>query len=317
MSDSTFAQLFSPISTQIEQQTPQTFALSNFVPSPMMNHNVEAEIMGFSPQQFAFSTPFIGPFTNMPDFSGDALASPMPFQPAKYTPQIYIPSSPIGTGLNRATPLQVMNSIGAANSSGLTTSMNYQILNSPRSFSLLSNSSGSVNNSDASSHPLSRSNSDPIFVPPRPIQPLNYNGFTTILPPLKSTPSGLRMFSTPPSTDEGTATASPDTVVDIPTPVAFKVKKTPIRRARKESTKKGPSDRREYRKDAEKHRRDMMKEGFEALKSLTNVQDKAASKEQLLAAALNRISELQMAEMEKEATLYVLEQEIQALKGSL
>ncbi|KAJ3077285.1 hypothetical protein HDU98_004247 [Podochytrium sp. JEL0797] len=101
--------LFSPITTQFEQPSPQTFAFfDNMDASPMLQSHIEAEIMGFSPQIFGF-TPFIGPSgtpSSLPmDSHINLLASPMPFQ-VNRTQQQSVTSSPI---MNRATPMQIMS----------------------------------------------------------------------------------------------------------------------------------------------------------------------------------------------------------------
>ncbi|KAJ3077284.1 hypothetical protein HDU98_004246 [Podochytrium sp. JEL0797] len=75
--------------------------------------------------------------------------------------------------------------------------------------------------------------------------------------------------------------------------------------------------RREYRKEAEKNRRNQLKHGFDTIKELIPTAGKAASKEKLLELAFDHISELQTAEKEKVGTIEALEEQISALKGKL
>ncbi|KAI9348185.1 hypothetical protein BDR26DRAFT_854146 [Obelidium mucronatum] len=313
-----FTQLFSPIATQIEQQTPQTFALSNFVPSPMMSQNLEAEIMGFSPQQFGFSTPFIGPF-KVPEFTASGsniLASPMMHRSMRSssTSSAGFGSSNPSPFFNRATPFEMMNAVAAMGPPTSQTPVN-RAFESPSMFMNFAPGQRSLlpsNSLNVVSDNTIRNNSEPIvFGSPRPSTSVSADSY--------STPSTLDDIhdiegeevinsfmppnSNPSTVDSGVANAK-----------SQKATATKKRRAKKGD---GPSDRREYRKEAEKQRRDMMREGFETIKVLVHVEDKTASKEQVLSAALDCITELQRLELEKEAQVFFLEQEVTLLRSGL
>ncbi|KAJ3025545.1 UNVERIFIED_CONTAM: hypothetical protein HDU68_007014 [Siphonaria sp. JEL0065] len=76
--------------------------------------------------------------------------------------------------------------------------------------------------------------------------------------------------------------------------------------------------RKAYRKEAEKNRRNQLKNGFDTIKDLVPAAaDKSPSKEKLLELAYEHISELKESEKEKTSTIRAIEDEIRQLKSQM
>ncbi|KAI9348186.1 hypothetical protein BDR26DRAFT_854147 [Obelidium mucronatum] len=82
-------------------------------------------------------------------------------------------------------------------------------------------------------------------------------------------------------------------------------------------SKSGRVDRREYRKEAERSRRDLMKCNFDMLKELMNMPKRLVSRDYILDCAMGHILDLQAQEKEKEEQVLFLERELVTIKNQL
>ncbi|ORY41024.1 hypothetical protein BCR33DRAFT_719120 [Rhizoclosmatium globosum] len=414
--DSSFDPLFSPIATRVEQPTPQTFALSNILSSPVVNNQLQADIMGFSPQIFGNNpfTPLIGPqFTPVytSEEAAAILSSPIPYPYLRNNQQTT--AAPLSPMMNRATPTQIMNSLMTPSQS-LNLAPN-SIQFKPKSPNPFYNQNSHIVQSSPASprvnpspyqsqypqsqftvprkslsmpgvsvHPLATSSGieddngahgqllpdnlissngpiSAVYNPPIVnVKPVQFQSFKPH--PQYSSPkpnfleSQSAQFPIPQSISEPiAATQTPPSqsleVVTIQAPrqssevrsspdatsAAHNYTETtaspndgisengkigsgtiPIPAPRKRGRKPKPEvDRREYRKEAEKNRRDLMRSNYAQIKDLTGNPVKNASKEQMLEGALNYIAELQRMEQEKSQLLSALENEVNTLKKQM
>ncbi|KAJ3021358.1 UNVERIFIED_CONTAM: hypothetical protein HDU68_009670 [Siphonaria sp. JEL0065] len=94
------------------------------------------------------------------------------------------------------------------------------------------------------------------------------------------------------------------------TSLSKKAVKTNVRKP----PQKGRIDRREYRRQAERQRRDLLKDSFDALKTIVAVPGKQVSRDRVLDAAVVLIRGLQNEEKEKEGHVDALEWELRELR---